>query len=395
MIQVDEKGNEWLGWLEEDGEALAVFARLEPGKKKIDLNSIQVDEKLEKRFSLLTEKKWFVDELMQLDEVDLLPQVLLKALSREPSQKRQEVKVDNIPELLISEIDQIGWDHFVSVNHSLNVVKLKIKDDDGYDHTFDVEISQEYPFVPPILSVDIPVNIQLTAGEPESDKTFSFSHILRVVQREINNYRDLFKVLRDLDCNTKILEPSTRSFSVVSRRFAVSRTCSIKITLDPESPCDLCQVTYMGPQEEVSQLRLNFAKNSSKWSCSELVRINLQNMFETTFIEPSLEEDLSYLNECGICYSNQLNNSSIYGKLSAKRTDSCPNTRGKLSGVLPSPIDSTGPDQMCLNRKCGRLFHTECLVSWLQAVPTSKISFGTLFGNCPYCSESISVRTLR
>jgi hypothetical protein len=36
-----------------------------------------------------------------------------------------------------------------------------------------------------------------------------------------------------------------------------------------------------------------------------------------------------------------------------------------------------------------------CLVEWLRVLPSTRQSFGTLFGVCPYCSTQIVVKTTR
>ena len=405
MIRSDDKGLEWVGWLDIRGEALAVYARLHPHTKKLDLQSLQVDAKLIKQFESLRKKKWFIDQLTHFQNLEQLPQFLQEALAGEGSgdgdgddddgtARARGETVDHIPQILISELDSIGWEHFVSVNQDLNVVKLKTTDALGFNHTFEVFLPPRYPQDPPEISIDLPVNIQLLdSGSVGINEVSSFSHIMTRVQKEINKFGDFFNVLRDLDEHTKILEPSssTSNFGVVSRRLAVSRTCSIKVSLDPLAPRELCQITYLGPQEEVMVLRKNFGKNMSKWSSDELVRDNLQRVLETTFIAPDTEEDLSYLNECGICYSYELAATGMQGRL--ERQPAASTSFGRSSENVT--LASATPDQICFNRKCGRLFHTACLVSWLQAVPTNKTSFGTLFGNCPYCTESISVRTFQ
>jgi E3 ubiquitin-protein ligase FANCL len=416
MISIDENNVEWLGWLNIKDEALSVYARVLPATQKIDIHSIQVDCKLFEKMNIIKEKKWFIDHITHLDSIDRLPQFLQESLSAEPLSMEDNI-VDNIPQVLISELDSIGWEHFVSVNQSMDVIKLKTSDKRGFEHQCEVHISQQYPLVPPVLTVDLPVSIHLSDCALENEDPYSFKQILSTVQTEIDKYDDLFTVLRDLDDHTNVLEPNSRSFCIVSRRLAVSRTCSIKITLDPRAPRQLCPVAYMGPHEEISALRRNFGKNVGKWSPTELVRLNLEKLFETSFIEPNTTEDLSYLNECGICYSYQL---AVGGKgmptsesslasvsmppssSSSRGSALSPRGTGDLHRQLqPKPQPQEGaemmitPDQMCLNRKCGRLFHTACLISWLQAVPTNKTSFGTLFGSCPYCSESISVRTFR
>lgn len=411
MISVDDNTCEWVGWLNVHGEALAVSARVSPSSKQVELESIQVDPKLLDKFLQLREKKWFVDHLTHLENIYSLPQFLEGALAGElpHSASALEVREDMLPQLLISELDSIGWEHFVSVNQALDVIKLKTADRHGFEHQFEVFIPAMYPREAPRLSVDLPVSVQLDKfgalrgeEEEEEEEYYSFSYILSTVNAEINKYEDLFTVLRDLDEHTKILESSSGNGSgVVSRRLAVSRTCSIKVTLDPLAPRAPCQVSYMGPQEEVALLRRCFTRNLVSWDPAKLVRLNLQSVLETTFIEPNTTEDLSYLNECGICYSYQL------AVLGPRVPPSWQQQHVSSSGGTPSSTSSGGqhkapssggdvaptPDQICLNRKCGRLFHTACLVGWLQAVPTNKTSFGTLFGSCPYCSESISVRT--
>jgi E3 ubiquitin-protein ligase FANCL len=412
MIALDAKNSEWMGWININEEALTVYARVFPESLKIDIHSIQVDPKLLDKFTILKQKKWFVDRLTHLDSIELLPLFLQESLASDPTllhAQSQDAYVDNIPQLLIFELDSIGWEHFVNVNQTLDIIKLKTEDRLGFEHQFEVHILQHYPLVAPEITADLPVSIHLStdpsaAAGHEHDEPYSFRQILHTVQTEINKYEDLFAVLRDLDLNTNILEPSSSSFSIVSRRLAVSRTCSIKVTLDPMHPRELCQITYMGPRDEVMTLRRNFGKNLSKWSSTDLVRLNLQHLLETTFIEPSSAEDLSYLNECGICYSYQLLSAGMDSRtaLSSRgHTHSTQPTSSSSSTANASgrhkeeeeALEMATPDQMCLNRKCARLFHTPCLVSWLQAVPTNKTSFGTLFGSCPYCSESISVRT--
>ena len=85
--------------------------------------------------------------------------------------------------------------------------------------------------------------------------------------------------------------------------------------------------------------------------------------------------------DCGICYSYQLynNNNNINNEIISN------NNKNNINNI---------PDIICNNEKCGKSFHTVCIIEWLTSIPTSRTSFGTLFGTCPYCQEAISVRTL-
>ena len=49
------------------------------------------------------------------------------------------------------------------------------------------------------------------------------------------------------------------------------------------------------------------------------------------------------------------------------------------------------PDKSCPNEKCARVFHYSCLLDMLRSNPTTKQSFNTLYGCCPYCQTPLSL----
>lgn len=103
-------------------------------------------------------------------------------------------------------------------------------------------------------------------------------------------------------------------------------------------------------------------------SNNRFVRQNLEDIFSIKFPTPQEQTTINISNECGICYCYQL----------------------KISET-----ENSIPDQICSYSKCSRIFHYDCLVDWLQSVPTNNSSFGTIFGFCPYCQEPISVKAFR
>ena len=151
----------------------------------------------------------------------------------------------------------------------------------------------------------------------------------------------------------------------MSRSLPLSLICAFQV-------CS--EVVFLGPPEEVAELRASLGTNMHRWSTSRLVRENLEDLLGIKLPVPKYGSQAGqneFSNECGICYSYSLSTDTLEGK----------------------PLTVIIPDQVCPNIKCARVFHFDCLVSWLQSVPTNKSSFGTLFGNCPYCQEAISART--
>lgn len=84
---------------------------------------------------------------------------------------------------------------------------------------------------------------------------------------------------------------------------------------------------------------------------------------------------------CGICYSFVLASASASSTMSSADTSSSAAVLGSV------------PTESCSNPRCGKRYHRTCLLNWLSSLPTARSSFGLLFGQCPFCSDSINVRT--
>jgi hypothetical protein len=85
-----------------------------------------------------------------------------------------------------------------------------------------------------------------------------------------------------------------------------------------------------------------------------LVTLSIALLFSFLLLRQDPNDD----RECGICYTFKLNDEL--------------------------------PDKVCEEPRCGRGFHPSCLAEWLHALPETRHSFGTLFGECPYCGTAIS-----
>ena len=86
------------------------------------------------------------------------------------------------------------------------------------------------------------------------------------------------------------------------------------------------------------------------------------------------EAEDEYFVECSICYTFSLENSDF-------------SKRSLQAGAIV-------PDQVCLNPKCSRMYHYCCLMDWFQSLPSSRTSFGSIFGSCPYCLEQMAIKTV-
>ena len=110
---------------------------------------------------------------------------------------------------------------------------------------------------------------------------------------------------------------------------------------------------------------ISFIKNAHwKSNCrnnQKLIRENLQTVLEIEFPSKQVKQLEEESFDCSICYTFRLGDQI--------------------------------PDRICDNAKCKRAYHTPCLYEWLRSASTRQ-SFDTMFGNCPYCSEPITVKVI-
>lgn len=294
-------------------------------------------------------------------------------------------------------------------------------------HTWHAEL---YPSI--VLTVDLPSefaledNLQLekwwedgadvpdSQGEDALGGGLSSSALPRIhhsVERALERHQPLFDELDDLDSHLWILEPGLPARSGVERRIALwEGGASVAIALDPESPRGApAMVRFLGATAAtmaaaakvgaggtaggaVVDWRTSFAKfvseeegrarttkeddnalpKSKRWSEGRSVRENLELWFGSPLPSPlSPEAERSdFLVECGICYAHRF-----------PVEDAC---------AEEGPL----PEARCANPSCNRHYHESCLFEWLHSLPTARVSFDRIFGSCPYCCETVSVRIM-
>jgi E3 ubiquitin-protein ligase FANCL len=162
---------------------------------------------------------------------------------------------------------------------------------------------------------------------------------------------------------------------------------------------------FLGPPETIYGYRIKIAGSASKWydtdqsfchlnpfydilkasnhyrSLQNSICDNLETLLCLEFPKKHSKNVEIFTVECGICYTYAI---SVTGE--------DPLDQLMTGGATAS---AAIPEHTCSNEKCGKSYHYSCLLDWLQSLPSSRTSFGTTFGSCPYCSEAISVKSFR
>ncbi|KAG6967521.1 hypothetical protein JG688_00006289 [Phytophthora aleatoria] len=290
---------------------------------------------------------------------------------------------------LMEELDVVGWNRLRQLSDDLRSLELETKDKAGRIHAVRVLLPLQYEAagfaVKPECLVDAPVTFELQW--PPVDNQTVLDEVLKQFESFLDRFQGFWDALDALDAATCVLEPHHATRATGRRRLALERHASVQFEVDPTHPTAvLTELNFFGNQASVGVLRERWGNNaSSKWDESIPLHKNLENVLEVTLPSPKTTKAEEFAIECGICYSYRLEDEEDNNEEEKQETD----------GSIQRMTEERGsriPDRLCENTKCNRPFHAKCLFDWLRALPTSRQSFHTVFGECPYCREAISAK---
>uniref|UniRef100_A0A8D1LLU0 E3 ubiquitin-protein ligase FANCL n=2 Tax=Sus scrofa TaxID=9823 RepID=A0A8D1LLU0_PIG len=243
----------------------------------------------------------------------------------------------------------------VHVDTCFSTIKLKAEDASGREHLITVKLKAKYPAEPPDCIVDFPVSFSVS-WTPQSSLISIHSQFLEALE----SLKAFWDVMDEIDEKTWVLEPEKPTRSATARRIALGNNSSINIEVDPRHPTMLPECCFLGADHVVKPLGIKLSRNIHLWDPENSLLQNLKDVLEIDFPARAILEKSDFSMDCGICYAYQ------------------------LDGVIP--------DQVCDNAQCGQSFHQVCLYEWLRGLLTSRQSFNTIFGECPYCSKLITLK---
>ncbi|KAI8351053.1 E3 ubiquitin-protein ligase FANCL-like protein [Mortierella sp. GBAus27b] len=271
---------------------------------------------------------------------------------------------------ITEQLDTLGWDKVAYLSEDLSRVQIDLCDASQRKHVLTVTFPRGYPVVPLILEpLEVPdcdvgqrsISQQAATETISWDRESGLGAVIRHAEKQLDIFKDFWDVMQDLDEKTWVIDPEKPTRADRMRRCALGNHCSIQMTIDPLSPRSMPDTRLFGPATSIEPMRSKLYQNSGLWNDCKLPRENLEVLLELPNGFPSpvtvTKDEMNI--ECGICYSFR--------------------------------FDGRIPDQLCSHSKCQQPFHRVCLYEWLRSVPTTRQSFNTLFGACPYCTEAITV----
>ncbi|KAK5829386.1 WD-repeat region-domain-containing protein [Linnemannia elongata] len=270
---------------------------------------------------------------------------------------------------VMEQLDALGWDRVTLVDQDLSRVQIELCDAAQRKHLITARFPPAYPTIPlTIAPLEIPeceddqlaVQRGLNVGGLSSKQGSALQAAIRQAEAQLEIFQEFWDVMQDFDERTWVIDPEKPTRADKMRRCALGNHCSIQVTVQPLSPRSMPDTRLFGPTASIEPMRTKLYQNAGLWDVKKLPRENLEVLLELEGGFPSpISTNKDDINVgCGICYSFR--------------------------------FEGQVPDQLCSQAKCQQPFHRVCLYEWLRSVPTTRQSFHTLFGSCPYCGETIT-----
>ncbi|KAH0685496.1 hypothetical protein KY290_016973 [Solanum tuberosum] len=266
---------------------------------------------------------------------------------------------------IYSEVEEIGWEHLVRFGEDLRLLSFHIKDKKGRVHILQITLDGSYPNHPPSISADVPYlfNLKWSINSRLKDAIQQF-------HKHLDKLQDFWNLMDDIDHSLLVSDLRYPQRALSHRQLNISNDSYIILSIDANDPTSLPDCRFLGSDSGVERLRAMWRKNCKRWMRDKPFSENLAHVLDIQLHGPSSIQKTDPQTECGICYAQYL---PIDDEL------------GDKSG--------SGTDCTCENNSCSRAFHSVCLGDWLRSITTTRQSFDVLFGNCPYCSDPIAVKT--
>ncbi|XP_013407858.1 E3 ubiquitin-protein ligase FANCL [Lingula anatina] len=253
---------------------------------------------------------------------------------------------------LLTEIEELDWKNVSYVDTSLQQLHLRAMDQGGREHILKIHISSEHPVERPICTVDLPIPFNISW----SSQTGMLQFLYKQFQNMLETLQDFWNQLDEIDSKTWILEPENPIRGASKRRIALGNNSSVQIQVDPKNPRLPPECKLLGADHVINPLNSRIGE----WNPEDSILNNLERVLNVQFPSPANSKKEDFNMECGICYAYRL--------------------------------EMEIPDKACDDQRCGQPFHQTCLYEWLRALPSSRQSFNTIFGECPYCNKPITVK---
>lgn len=276
-------------------------------------------------------------------------QELLSSLSSPPVLHRAHHYAE-----LITELDAIGWDMVSHLDDTWTNLTL-CGEFDGRSHRLEIHLQSTYPATPPEVLAQLPNPLDIDWRE-----SYTLSNLVGQWKTALTRYSELWTELDRIDANCWVLEPETPTRADCSRRIFIELSCALNILLQPAAARAIPLCSFVGSDTTVAEYRSRLNRNISRWDSSISVFDNLSHVLELTFPQRQQVQQAGLQTVCDIC--------GLYR------------------------FEDQIPDVMCNNARCGHVFHSVCLIEWLQGMAQTRQSFDTLFGTCTHCDQPISVR---
>lgn len=256
--------------------------------------------------------------------------------------------------VVIKQITSLPPESVKSVDKELEQITLQVTDEGERSHYITIQLDS----APPKCVCDLPEEVNIT-----SSVQWSCQKILDNFREIIMKYQMLWDMLDDIDTKAWVIEPDPFTRGALHWRIVLTDGVSLIINIDPLQPYLLPRCRFLGAIKNIQPLQSLIDEGAERWDTNSSILENLEEILQLKVPNKPDSETSDLISiDCGICY--------------------CYDMCGEV------------PEMTCNNDSCNQLYHVSCLVEWFRGLVNVRQSFGTVFGECPYCSKAMHIQAV-
>ncbi|ESO94180.1 hypothetical protein LOTGIDRAFT_118527 [Lottia gigantea] len=346
LIPQDDTGKVYEGYLTMKNEDYKIKIKIQDGG---DLRHTVVET--EWKIQVIINQYWPILK-KRLAQCNNLGSFLKDLVNIVENELKQEDLYSNcsLIHYLVQQLQTIGWNRLKSIDTSFEKVILVINDYKDRQHLLKLHFNSQNLSAEPKCQSDLPNKFLYHWNKQNGLKS-----LVHQFEESLKQYEEFWDEMEEIDSNTWILDPEQPRFNCAYRRIVIGPNVSIQINVDAKQPRNFPECIFLGADQLINPLKEKLNENLLLWDLNKSLLSNLETVLDVTFPSPTNSKKEDFSVECGICYAYKLELST--------------------------------PDIVCDDKRCSQAFHQHCLYEWLRSLPSSRQSFNTIYGECPFCNK--------
>lgn len=135
---------------------------------------------------------------------------------------------------IYSQIEEVGWQHLLSLEDDLSSLSFRIADKKGRIHILQITLPRDYPESSPSIAADVPYICEL-----EWSKHSRLKGIVHRFNEHLEKLQEFWSTMDEIDRALWVVDPKQPSLAASYRQINIGNDCYLLLSIDARNPRSL------------------------------------------------------------------------------------------------------------------------------------------------------------